>query len=230
MDEILKLRKQLIYIIKSNTRQENVAANVTESDLKSDLPSEIQLKLLKQMICAGFIDQVAIRADCIYPEEVAITNRTSIINIPYVPVLMTKSPEVSDNFVYIHPSSLLTNVGEIPPKYLVYHSLHLGANGKTRMNSLCDIKSTPLANVAGKGSLLSYSKPLTGQGMRTIDISPTERYCYVVPRFGATVDSDLKIGWDLNPVAVHQIKKNGQWKVDKIVTNKSYSAMQKKHK
>lgn len=230
MDEILKLRKQLIYIIKSNTRQENVAANVTESDLKSDLPSEIQLKLLKQMICAGFIDQVAIRADCIYPEEVAITNRTSIINIPYVPVLMTKSPEVSDNFVYIHPSSLLTNVGEIPPKYLVYHSLHLGANGKTRMNSLCDIKSTPLANVAGKGSLLSYSKPLTGQGMKTIDISPNERYCYVVPRFGATVDSDLKIGWDLNPVAVHQIKKNGQWKVDKIVTNKSYSAMQKKHK
>ena len=98
------------------------------------------------------------------------------------------------------------------------------------MNSLCDIKSTPLANVAGKGSLLSYSKPLTGQGMKTIDISPTERYCYVVPRFGATVDSDLKIGWDLNPVAVHQIKKNGQWKVDKIVTNKSYSAMQKKHK
>lgn len=230
MEEILKLRKQLMYIIKSNTRQENIAANVTESDLKSDKPSDVQIKLLKQMICAGFIDQVAIRADCVFPEDVAITNKTSIINIPYVPVLMTKGPEVSDSFVYIHPASVLTNVGEIPPKFLVYHSLHLGANGKTRMDSLCDIKSTPLANVAGKGSLLSYSKPLTGQGMKTIDISPTERYCYVVPRFGAAIDSDLKIGWDLNPVAVHQNKINGEWKVDKIVPNKSYTTMQNKLK
>lgn len=230
MDEILKLRKQLLYIIKSNTRQENVAASVTESDLKSDIPSETQVKLLKQMICAGFIDHVAIRADYLFPDDATITNRTSIINIPYVPVLATKVPELSESFVYIHPTSILTNIGELPPKFLVYHSLHLGANGKTRMNTLCDIKSTPLANIAGKGSLLSYSKPLLGQGMKPIDISPTERYCYVVPRYGATVDSDLKIGWDLNPVAVHQNKFNGQWKVEKIVTNKSYSSVQKNAK
>lgn len=230
MDEILKLRKQLMYIIKSNTRQENIAVNVTEDDLKCDVPQDIQLRLLKQMICAGFIDQVAIRADFLFPDEVPITNKTSIINIPYVPALATKTSDVAESFVYIRPSSVLTNLGELPPKFLVYHSLHLGNNGKTRMNSLCDIKSTPLANIAGKGSLISYSKPLTGQGMKSIDISPSERYCYVIPRFGATVDSDLKVGWDLNPVAVHQKKIGGQWKVEKIIPNKSYSDLQKQRK
>lgn len=230
MDEILKLRKQLMYIIKSSTRDENVAATVTDGDLKCDVPKDIQLRLLKQMICAGFVDQVAIRADFLYPDEVPITNKTSIINIPYVPVLATKTPDISETFVYIHPSSILTNAGELPPKFLVYHSLHLGNNGKTRMNSLCDIKSTPLANIAGKGSMISYSKPLTGHGMKSIDVSPSERYCYVIPRFGATVDSDLKIGWDLNPVAVHQKRINGEWKVQKIVPNKSYSAIQQQTK
>lgn len=230
MDEIIKLRKQLMFIIKSSTRQESIAVSVTESDLKCDVPKDVQLKLLKQMICAGFVDQVAIRADYLFPDTVAITNKTSIIKIPYVPVLATKSPDITDCFVYIHPSSILTNAGELPPKFLVYHSLHLGNNGKTRMNSLCDIKSTPLANIAGKGSLISYSKPLTGQGMKAINISPSERYCYVVPRFGATVDSDLKIGWDLNPVAVHQKKIDGQWKVEKIIPNKSYSAIQRQSK
>ncbi|QLQ78088.1 hypothetical protein HG537_0A03350 [Torulaspora globosa] len=226
MDEILKLRKQLMYIIKSSTKEESIAATVTDNDLKCGVPKDIQLRLLKQMICAGFIDQVAIRADFLYPDEVPITHKTSIINIPYVPVLATKTPDISDCFVYIHPSSILTNAGELPPKFLVYHSLHLGNNGKTRMNSLCDIKSTPLANIAGKGSLISYSKPLTGHGMKTIPVSPSERYCYVIPRFGATIDSDLKIGWDLNPVAVHQKKINGQWKVQKIIPNKNYNAIQ----
>lgn len=224
MDEIVKLRRQLMYIIKSNTSQENIAVNVREEDLRSKIPTEVQLKLLKQMICAGFIDQVVVRADCLFPEDVNITNKTSIVKIPYVPVLTTKTPELTDSFVYIHPSSILTNLGEIPPKYLVYHSLHMGKSGTTRMDTLCDIKSTPLANIARKGSLLSYSKPLTGQGLKIINLSPTERYCYVVPRFGTTVDSDLKVGWDLNPVAVRQKKVNGQWMVTEFITNKKYKS------
>lgn len=224
MDEIVKLRRQLLYIIKSNTSQENIAAIVREEDLRSKIPTEVQLKLLKQMICAGFIDQVAVRADCLFPEDVNLTNKTPIVKIPYIPVLSTKTPELADSFVYIHPSSILTNSGELPPKYLVYHSLHMGKSGTTRMDTLCDIKSTPLANIARKGSLLSYSKPLTGQGLKSINLSPTERYCYVVPRFGTTVDSDLKVGWDLNPVAVRQKKMNGQWMVTEFITNKKYKS------
>ncbi|CUS22866.1 LAQU0S07e01904g1_1 [Lachancea quebecensis] len=228
MEEIKKLRQQILYIVKSNTSRENIAVNVSEEDLKCGIPSETQKKLLKQMVCAGFIDQVVIRADYLAPEDCKITNRTTLSNIPYVAVLAPKVPgDISQNFVYIHPSSILNGIGEEPPKFLVYHSLHLNQRtekSKTRIKPLCDIKSTPLANIARKGSLLSFSKPLSGQGLRAIDLSPTERYCYVTPRFGATVDSDLKVGWDLNPIAVHQKKQAGRWIVDRFITSKNYNA------
>lgn len=230
MEEIMKLRKQLTYIIKSNTSKENIAITVKDEDLKSNIPNETQLKLLKQMICAGFVDRVAIRADCIYPEDAKITNKINLVNIPYIPVMAQKSPIIEESFVYIHPASILSNLGELPPKYLVFHSLHLSNNNKTRMNALCDIKSTPLANIARKGQLLSYSKPLTSQGLKTINLSLNERVCYVVPRFGSSVDSDLKVGWDLNPIAVHQKKENGRWIVDKFLTNKNYKSIEQAQK
>ncbi|KAG0668445.1 putative ATP-dependent RNA helicase DHR1 [Maudiozyma exigua] len=230
MDEIVKLRKQLMYIIKSNISEENIAVSVTDKDLLVPVPTEIQIKLLKQMVCSGFPDRVAIRADILFPEDAKITNRTNIINIPYIPVLTKKLPEIEECFSYIHPTSILTNSGEIPPRYLVFSSLHQNNNGKTRMKALCDIKSTALANIARKGSLLTYSKPLSGNGLKAINISPNERYCYVVPRFGSTVDSDIKIGWDLNPIPVHQKKESGKWIVTKFITNKNYRVMEQKQK
>ncbi|CCF57926.1 hypothetical protein KAFR_0D02780 [Kazachstania africana CBS 2517] len=230
MEEISKLRKQLTYIIKSNLSKENIAVTVKDEDLKTKIPDEVQVKLLKQMVCAGFIDHVAIRADQLFPEEATITNRTSMINVPYIPIMAQRKPQIEECFVYIHPTSVLNNLGEMPPRFLVYHSLNLGGNEKTRMSALCDIKSTPLANIARKGALLTYSKPLTGQGLKSINISVSERYCYVVPRFGASVDSDLKIGWDLNPIPVHQNKEKGQWLVDRFITNKNYKAAELKQK
>ncbi|CAB4257108.1 similar to Saccharomyces cerevisiae YMR128W ECM16 Essential DEAH-box ATP-dependent RNA helicase specific to the U3 snoRNP, predominantly nucleolar in distribution, required for 18S rRNA synthesis [Maudiozyma barnettii] len=230
MDEIVKLRKQLMYIIKSNISEENIAVSVRDSDLLVPVPSDIQIKLLKQMVCSGFPDRVAIRADALFQEDAKITNRTNIINIPYIPVLTKKLPQIEECFSYIHPTSILTNSGEVPPLYLVFSSLHKNNNGKTRMSTLCDIKSTALANIARKGSLLSYSKPLTGNGLKSINISPTERYCYVVPRFGSSIDSDIKIGWELNPIPVHQKKINGKWMVEKFITNKNYKTLEQKQK
>lgn len=230
MDEIIKLRKQLTYIIKSNISKEKIAVSVKDEDLKSELPNETQIKLLKQMVCAGFIDRIAIRADELYPEDAKISNRSTLINIPYVPVLSRKQNIPEEGFVFIHPTSILSNLGELPPKYIVYQSLHKGSGTKVRMNCLCDVKSTPLANVASKGELLSYSKPLSGQGLKIINISSKERYCYVVPKFGSRVDSDLKISWDLNPIPVKQVKENGQWIVEKFITNKNYKTMEEQKK
>lgn len=230
MEEISKLRKQLTYIIKSNTSKESIAVSVKDDDLKCEIPTDIQIKLLKQMVAAGFVDRIAVRADVLFPEEAKITNRTQINKIPYLPVLSSISPDITENFVYIHPSSILNNIGELPPKYIVYNTLNLSGNNVTRLSALCDIKSTPLANVARKGMLLSYSKPITGQGLKIINLSPTERYCYVVPRFGSQKDSDLHIGWDLNPIPVHQVKEKGVWKVDKFITNKNYKTAEKGNK
>ncbi|SCW00720.1 LAFE_0C10462g1_1 [Lachancea fermentati] len=228
VEEIRKLRQQLLYIVKSNTSVENIAVTVNEGDLKCGVPSEAQVKLLKQMVCAGFIDQVAIRADYLHPDTAKLSNRMAIMNIPYVPVLSQKTNDIEDCYVYIHPNSILSTAGEEPPKYLVFQALQLNKNketSKTRMKTLCDIKSTPLANIARKGSLITYSKPLSGKGVKPIDISSTERYCYVIPRFGASVDSDLKVGWDLNPIAVHQKKDHGKWAVIKFITSKNYRTL-----
>ncbi|OEJ80319.1 putative ATP-dependent RNA helicase DHR1 [Hanseniaspora osmophila] len=233
MLEIAKLRKQVMYIIKLHTSKENIAVSVDDNELKTRLPTETQIKMLKQMVCTGFVDQVAVRADYLFPEEFKLSSKSSVINIPYIPVLAKKDTlkEISDLCVYLHPTSILSNVGEAPPRFLVYQSLQQNMNTmKTRMKPLCDIKSTPLVNIARKGSLLTYSKPLTGQGLKPVDISLTERYCYVVPRFGASVDSDLKIGWDLNPVAVAQKKINGKWHVERIITNKTYKDLEQQKK
>ena len=83
MEEIVKLKqKQLMYIVKLITSKENIAISVKDKDLLSPVPTDIQVKLLKQMVCAGFIDHVAVRADELFPEEAKITNRMSLINIP----------------------------------------------------------------------------------------------------------------------------------------------------
>ncbi|AMD21767.1 HFL089Cp [Eremothecium sinecaudum] len=225
LNEILKLRKQVMYIIKSNTSKQNAAVAVRDEEMKAAVPNETQVKLLKQMICAGFVDQVAIRADLLFPGDANITSKSKITDIPYIPVLAQRTANIQDIFAFIHPGSILSSSGEQPPNYLVFHSLYRNTNAenpRTRMRLLCDIKSTPLANVAKSGSLLTYSKPLTTKTIKPIDISPFERYCYLTPRFGASIDSDIKIGWELNPIAVHQKKIQGKWHVSKFITSTDY--------
>ncbi|AGO13362.1 AaceriAFR222Wp [[Ashbya] aceris (nom. inval.)] len=224
MEEVCKLRKQVLYIIRANTARDNVAAAIRDKDLRVPVPSPTQLRLLKQMVAAGFVDRVAARADLLYPDDAPLANRASLTAIPYLPVLGRYTRPISEAFVYVHSSSVLATSSDLPPPYVVYHSLHRSATGTVRMRPLCDIKSTPLANVARSGSLLTYSKPLTTKGLRSHAISAVERYCYVTPRFGAPADSDTKIGWDLNPIPVHQRRTNGRWLTTKILTKAQLSA------
>ncbi|AAS53593.2 AFR222Wp [Eremothecium gossypii ATCC 10895] len=224
MDEVCKLRKQVLYIIRANTSRDNVAVAIRDEELRVPVPSPTQLRLLKQMVAAGFIDQVAARADLLYPDDAPLANRAALTGIPYLPVLARYTRPISDAFVYVHSASVLATSSDLPPAYVVYHSLHRSATGTVRMRPLCDIKSTPLANVARSGCLLTYSKPLITKGLRPHTVSAVERYCYVTPRFGAAADSDTKIGWDLNPIPVHQKRTNGRWLTTKILTKAQLSA------
>ncbi|CDR41600.1 CYFA0S07e03994g1_1 [Cyberlindnera fabianii] len=217
MEEIKKLRKQVTYIVKSLTTKENVAANVTEKDLKVGLPKDEQVKLLKQVVAAGFVDHVAIRADLIDPDT-KLTSKTDITNIPYVSVTPTKGDEEGDSpFVYIHPSSIMCTTGEVPPSYIVYESVTMGANNnpdsatlpKRRMRSLCNITAVGLANVAKNSGMITYSKPL-GPPYAPKLLTSTKRECYVVPRYGALIGNG-GVGWDLKPLKVIQNRVNGKW-------------------
>ncbi|GME90662.1 unnamed protein product [[Candida] boidinii] len=77
------------------------------------------------------------------------------------------------------------------------------------MKVLNDVGAKPLANVAKGSGLITYSKPL-GHPYAPKDISPTERECYVIPRFGATIGTG-GIGWDLPAIKVIQKKEFGNW-------------------
>lgn len=221
MIEIMKLRKQIVNIIRTNSN-DDVLRNINSDFLKTEKPNEMQIKLLKQIICSGFVDQVAIRGDFLYPEELKIGNNTSINRIPYIPVLQTKDnlESINELFAYIHSESIINTCGQLPPKYLIYNTLLKNKDGtKTRMFPLCDIRSLPLVNIANNTSLISFSKPITNLSIKPKDISISERLCYVIPHFGDNYN-DLRVSFDLNPVYVKQKKINGEWKVVSFINKK----------
>ncbi len=208
MQEIQNLRKQLHYIVAINTQKESIAINgneIVKKSLKLKPPSKVQLKALKQMIAAGFIDQIAARADLI-SVEVKKPSRNRVIDVPYKTLLESRITREDDEFVYIHSSSMLNYLGDIPPDYLVYQSLHGNDSSKIRLRPLVDITGSLLTNVAKKSSLLAYSKPL-GYPYAPKMISSTERDCWVKPRLGPGV------GWELPVIHVKQKKQASGWVV-----------------
>lgn len=225
MNDIRKLRKQLTYIVDVSLSKDSVASSrVRDDSLKLPKPSKVQIQALKQMITAAFIDQIAVRADLI-EEAVKISANTRIINIPYVTLFpstdpqVLKSYEIADDreYVYIHPSSIISQNGELPPKYLVFETLQLSSNvnssgtRKVRIKPLNDVAGKALANVGKDSGLVTYSKPL-GNPYGPRNITPTERICYVVPRFGASI-GNRGLGWTLPAIKVKQKRVNGSWLV-----------------
>jgi ATP-dependent RNA helicase DHX37/DHR1 len=222
MEEIRKLRKQLSYIVAINTQPESVDKCQATLDTRLGPPSSQQVTAIRQMIAAGFIDQVAIRADLL-ALDTHIKSGTRISAYPYK-TLFPIQPIGSlrgeiDPFVYIHPNSVLVQTGGVPPSYLIYSSVHLSESHKSslavpqkvRMKVLCDITANELSNVSRVSTLLTYSKPL-GAPYAPRNISPTKRECWVVPRFGAAIGSG-GVGWDLPPKKVVQEKEGLQWVV-----------------
>lgn len=70
-----------------------------------------QLKVLRQLIAAGFIDQVAARKDLVERSAPSGEKYTTTKNVPY------RALGVSED-VFIHPSSVLA--GSSPPDYVVF--------------------------------------------------------------------------------------------------------------
>lgn len=219
MNDIRRLRRQLSYIVNMNMSKDSVASShIKDSDLKLPKPTKIQVKAIKQMITAGYVDQVAIRADTAN-SELRVTSNTRIINIPYVSLFPSNvDGGDEEDYCYIHPSSILTRCGDVPPEYLVYQTLQLSSNAnssgvrKLRLKPLNDISGKALSNVAKRSGLITYSKPL-GPPYGPKNISPTEKVCYVVPRFGANIGTG-GVGWNLPAIKVKQKKVRGEWIVE----------------
>ena len=214
LKEIQQLRRQLADLLRTNIPG---FANLASQD-RLDPPTPKQVQALKQMVAAGFIDQVAIRADrSPNPPEMYRKPRRAI-DVPYLPLMPLEganSADVLDKTVYIHPSSPLAHLtAEECPEYIVYSYLQKAGNvladekkPKTRMHALTDVTGGQLASLAKGTPLITYGKPIKeakgpeGEGDKTREV-------WVVPYLRAEATGGM--GWPLPARKVKQKKLPGK--------------------
>ncbi|KAJ7644132.1 P-loop containing nucleoside triphosphate hydrolase protein [Roridomyces roridus] len=166
MEEIHKLRAQISNIVRANFP-------AAEAGFTSKLlpPNELQLKVIRQLLTAGFIDQVAVRKDCVQQTASSGVKYSTSKGVAY------KALGVSED-VFIHPSSVLAN--SPPPEYVVFSELL--RTSRVWIKGVTVINPAWLSSLAND-ALCTFSKPtknIAGEIM-------------VTPRFGPD-------GWELPPI------------------------------
>jgi ATP-dependent RNA helicase DHX37/DHR1 len=220
LKEILQLRRQITDLLRTNI---DAFAGLKYQE-KLDPPSAKQVKALKQMVAAGFIDHIAIRADLSPNPPETRRKPTLAIDVPYLTLFPSHiKRDDDDKAVYIHPSSPLAHISpQECPEYIVYSYLQRAAPAattpekipKTRMHALTDITGGQLAALAKGTPLLHYGKPIKevmpkmkGEG----DVKVRE--CWVIPYLRA--EGTGGIGWPLPARKVTQKKIPGRgWVVE----------------
>lgn len=207
LKEIQQLRKQITELLRTNIP---AFASLQYKD-KLDPPTPKQVSALKQMAAAGFVDQVAIRADLapVPPEQYRKPRRA--IDVPYLPLIPLRGSlggPAEETVVYIHPTSPMAHLSTAEcPEYIVYSYLQRATptgdgskRPKTRMHSLTDVSGAQLAGLAKGTSLLTYGKPKKEKLLP----GGTTRECIVVPYLRA--ENTGGQGWPLPAKKVKQRK------------------------
>ncbi|CAO3702860.1 unnamed protein product [Rhizopus stolonifer] len=186
MEEIRKLRRQLTNL---------VSANFPEIDIYMDprmkRPSATQLKVLRQVLTAGFIDSVAIRQDVL---DTGGGKGKKLKHSRHVVYRLMWSDEEA----FIHPTSTLFS--QEPPAMLVYSELYKGT--KTWLKGVTSVETKWVAKL-GQG-LCSYGRPLEYPLPKFIGDKRDKKLVYVVPSFGPK-------GWPLPPIQVEQRREGTRW-------------------
>jgi ATP-dependent RNA helicase DHX37/DHR1 len=165
LKEANQLRQQLTGIV-NNLRPGSVGTYTS----RLPKPSDKDLNLLRQIVAAGFVDQVAIRADCLPTPPDEYKKPKCAIDVKYETLMASHeghAEEDEEKFVFLHPSSVLARTAPSKlPRYLIYHRLQRSQNSKegslpkTRMHPLTPVSGEQLAVIARGTTLLDVSKPL----------------------------------------------------------------------
>ncbi|KAE8349323.1 P-loop containing nucleoside triphosphate hydrolase protein [Aspergillus coremiiformis] len=216
--EATQLRSQLTDIVRANN------PGVIEAyQPRLPQPSEKQIKALKQIVTAGFIDNVAIRADLSpVPPEIHRTPKRAI-DVPYLTLFKSReepATELDEKAVYVHPSSILASLSpKEMPQYIIYSHLQQSSPSlvstevpKVRMFPLVCPSGLQLSAIAHGTPLIQYGKPI-GK-LESIDGIPPRRACWVIP---SMVSEAGRGGWPLPAKKVVQKKdlKEG-WIIEKF--------------
>jgi ATP-dependent RNA helicase DHX37/DHR1 len=214
LKEILQLRRQITDLLRNNIK---AFAGLKFQD-KLDPPSAKQVKALKQMVAAGFIDHIAMRADLSPHPPESRRKPTRAIDVQYLTLLQSYARrDDEEKAVYIHPSSPLAHLSpqECPP-YIIYSYLQRatplveGKIPKTRMHALTDITGNQLAALTKGTPLIDYGKPIKEvmPKIKSNGAADDTRECWVIPYLKA--EGAVGIGWPLPARKVTQKKMPGK--------------------
>lgn len=140
MEEIHKLRAQITSIVRTNFPTASIPF-----EPKVKPPTDLQLKVLRQLLTAAFVDQVAVRKD-----RVASSSGNQYASCKGVPY---RALGISED-VFIHPSSVIAN--NPPPEYVVF--CEVVRTSQVWLKGITVINPAWLSSLAG-GSLCTFSKP-----------------------------------------------------------------------
>ncbi|GAA5851056.1 hypothetical protein JCM8547_009166 [Rhodosporidiobolus lusitaniae] len=199
MQEIHKLRAQISRIVSSTFP--GIDAGFVP---KLPPPNDTQLKILRQLLTAAFIDQVAIRKDIAdKSNHISYSKVGSTRGVPYRAFGI-------DEDLFIHPSSNLFH--NSPPEFIVFNELH--RTHKVWLKTITNVNPAWLP-VLGR-PLCTFSKPVEtpaaalaakakAAAAGSSAAKETERLVFLIPRFGSGV------GIELRPVQMKQVLVNGRW-------------------
>ncbi|KAK1760893.1 P-loop containing nucleoside triphosphate hydrolase protein [Echria macrotheca] len=213
--ETRQLRSQITDLLRTNIPN---CANLKFVD-QLEAPTPKQVQALKQMVAAGFVDQVAIRAHkAPNPPEMYRKPRRAI-DVPYIPLITPESEQkldLADRLVYIHPSSVLAHLSvDECPEYIVYSYLQKAGNvdpgsekkPKIRMHALTDVTGGQLAMLAKGTPLITYGKPIK-EVKSSESADGKTREVWVIPYLRAETGGGM--GWPLPARKVTQRRVAGK--------------------
>lgn len=214
MKEANQLREQLTTISRRNQ-----PGSVGPYTMKVPTPSDSEVHLLRTITAAGFVDQVAVRADLApVPPEMA-RKPSRAMDVPYITLFSSQTSGASampshssERHVYLHPNSVLAHrsVSKLPP-YVVYSHLQRSSSGKVRMHPLTPVSGAQLAVLARDTPLLEWGKPVGRIEMVGQDRRVCECIVSLVGDKGGTP-------WPLRSWRVKQKKVVGHgWVVEEIL-------------
>ena len=182
------------------------------ASLKAKLPSTSQIESLRQIVAAGYIDQIAIRAD-LSPRPPAMDKTPKrAVDVPYFTLFPSHeggATSVAEKAVYIHPSSVLAKLKATElPHYIIYSHLKAAVQHTSNSTRTCRVRMYPLtpihahqiANLARDTPLLHWSKPSIQENL-VWDSSPS-RTIQLVP---SLVGEKGSSPWPLPRQAVRQM-------------------------
>jgi ATP-dependent RNA helicase DHX37/DHR1 len=228
MKEAGQLKHQLTAIVRSHSRTGTDDPTLSQKTLPP--PTDHQRAILKQFVAAGFIDQVAVRADII---GVALSRSPRrAIEVPYRTLFTSSAGDIvgqdpearaAAKLSYVHPSSVLARL-TVPemPDYIIYSHLSRQAPSppfdtlpKTRLHPLTTVTAKQLANLAEGTPLLEVGKPVGKIEQLPRGADGRERREVWV---GLSLRGEKEgTPWPVGARKVVQKRVGGAWEIEKVV-------------